>query len=123
VTYSRNSSARDRSIARQDADGARACQGHGWEMLAQLSDAVSASRYGTKARSGWPELLLMVESGRLDHGVVVLWEASRGDRKVGAWVSFIDSCRERHIKIYETQGEGRLYDPVGSSDDYHSLCT
>jgi site-specific DNA recombinase len=123
VIYSRNSSARERSVTRQDADGVRACGQHGWPIVAQLSDLVSASRYGHKARDGWTELLDLVEGDRLDHGgVIVLWEASRGSRQVGEWVNLVDQCRQRHIKMYETQGDGRLYDPAGSSDDYHTLC-
>jgi hypothetical protein len=41
-----------------------------------------------------------VRAGRFD--VVVLWEPSRGDRRLTGWSTFLDECRTRSMKVHIT---------------------
>jgi DNA invertase Pin-like site-specific DNA recombinase len=115
VSYARNSSKVAQSI-RGQLDGNRQ-----WaervevRLVAELSDGVSASRYAKRDRDAWAELLTLVPT--VD--VVLLWEASRGDRTLSSWVSFLDLCREHGTRIHAT-GHGTTYDPARPRD-YRSL--
>jgi DNA invertase Pin-like site-specific DNA recombinase len=115
VAYARNSSAKQRSIAAQAADNRAVVERAGWQLAAELSDGSSASRYATKVRANWTALLGMLS----DVDVVVLWEASRGDRTLASWVAFLDQCRERGVLIHAT-GHGSTYDPR-KPRDYRNL--
>lgn len=53
-------------------------QQHGWPIVAEYSDGVSASRFGRKARKEWHQLLEDLDEGLLD--VIITWEPSRADR-------------------------------------------
>jgi DNA invertase Pin-like site-specific DNA recombinase len=80
----------------------------GWRLAAELDDAgISASRFATKGRPDWEQLLGMIEAGRV--GAVVLWESNRGDRKLTQWSAFLDLCRERGVLIRVVTHE-RTYD-------------
>ena len=39
----------------------------------------------------------------------MLWESSRGDRKLATWAAFLDACRETNTRIYVTS-QARLFD-------------
>jgi DNA invertase Pin-like site-specific DNA recombinase len=47
--------------------------------------------------------------------VLVLWESSRGSRKVGQWVELIDLCEDRGVRIAVTT-HGRMYDAANARD-------
>jgi DNA invertase Pin-like site-specific DNA recombinase len=83
--------------------------------VAELSDGSSASRYATKGRDEWAELLRLVPE--LD--VVVFWEPSRGDRTLSSWVAFLDLCRDHEVLVHAT-GHGTTYDPR-KARDYRGL--
>jgi hypothetical protein len=51
--------------------------------------------------------------------VVMLWEASRGDRTLGTWIAFLDRCRELGVRIFDTS-RGKMLDP-GDARDYRGL--
>ncbi len=74
---------------------------------------LSAPRFATRDRPGYQRLLAGIDADKLD--VVVLWEASRGDRKLATWAQFLDACRERGTGIYITS-HGRLYDMANGRD-------
>jgi DNA invertase Pin-like site-specific DNA recombinase len=115
VTYSRNSDARQQSINGQQSSSRKFVETRGWVLVAELSDGLSASRYAKRRRDGWPELLELVPS--ID--VVVFPEASRGDRTLGSWVSFLDLCRDHGVLISAT-AHSTTYDPR-KPRDYRSL--
>lgn len=110
--YQRVSDGTDRSVAEQNSANESAAHGFGWETVS-FNDAVSASRFSSKARPGWDALVAGVEAGRFSY--VVLWEPSRGDRKLAAWARFLETCFETGTGIYVTS-HGRLYDLRNSRD-------
>src|SRR4051794_14622903 len=98
VPYSRNSSARQKSIDEQDAENLAVASVNGWTIAEVLSDPSSASRYATKVRKNWAQLVELLPS--ID--VVILWEPSRGDRTLSSWASFLDACRANGVRIHAT---------------------
>lgn len=115
VAYSRNSSAKQKSIDDQRAENRRSVEANGWRLIAELSDPVSASRYTSKTRDEWAALLAMLPV--ID--VVVLWEPSRGDRSLATWAGFLDACRVHGVLIHAVTHH-RTYDPRVARD-YRSL--
>lgn len=116
VVYGRNSSAKQKSIRDQLSLCVAEVAGQGWTLVGEpLSDPSSASRYKTKERANWAQLLQMLPT--VD--VVVLWESSRGDRTLSSWASFLDSCRENGVRIHALSHH-RTYDPR-SARDYKTL--
>lgn len=87
------------SIEDQERLGRQAVEAERWTLLDVLDDAGrSASRFATRGRPGWAELLAMIAAGRV--GVVVLWESSRGDRKLTEWSAFLDECRSKNVLLH-----------------------
>jgi site-specific DNA recombinase len=106
--YGRQSQASDRSINEQLESGRERAKTEGWHLAAEpFRDRVSASRRSTKQRDDWPKLVAGVEAGQA--GVVWLWESSRGDRKAWEWLRFLETCRDRGVRIY-IETDRRLYD-------------
>ncbi|HEY2194672.1 MAG TPA: recombinase family protein, partial [Actinomycetospora sp.] len=113
-------SGRARSLDEQHGDNAGAAEQQGWRLgEAYRDNSVSASRYSRKPRDGFAELMADLDTGRFGAGVLVIWESSRGSRRVGEWVDLIDVCAERGVLIYVTT-HGRTYDP-GNGRDRRSL--
>ena len=69
ATYSRNSSAKQKSINDQRAENRRAAQELGWTVPVELDDPSSASRHAPKVRRNWEKLLELLP----EVDVVVLW--------------------------------------------------
>ncbi len=84
VVYTRVSSdpnERGRSVTEQEAECRAVCERNGWAVAAVYSDNDrSASRYATKSRPEYRNLVRHIESGAAD--VVVVWESSRGTRSL-----------------------------------------
>ncbi|TVT52133.1 recombinase family protein [Amycolatopsis rhizosphaerae] len=78
-------------------------------------DSVSASKYGTKSRDDFTRLVADIESGRFKADGLLLWESSRGSRKVSEWASLIEACEERNILI-GVMSDGRVFDPANGRD-------
>jgi site-specific DNA recombinase len=92
---------RSRSVEQQGKENQTAADEHGWSVVARYADpGRSASRFARSERPEWPLLMADLKAGRLD--VVVMWESSRGDRKLTEWSSFLDLCRERGVLIHVT---------------------
>lgn len=49
----------------------------------------------------------------------MMWESSRGSRRVGEWVRLLELCEQRSVSIFVTT-HGRCYDP-GNGRDRRSL--
>lgn len=73
-------------------------------------EALSASRYATRARAGFERLVADLEAGRFGARILILWEPSRGSRKAGEWVRLVDACQALGVLVYVTS-HGRAYDP------------
>jgi site-specific DNA recombinase len=120
VTYSRNSSAKQKSINDQKADNRRVCEAGGWSVVAELDDPSSASRYATKVRQNWARLLELLP----DVDMVVLWEPSRGDRSLTSWAGFLDACRTHKVRTHKVRihavSHQTTYDPANPRH-YRSL--
>jgi DNA invertase Pin-like site-specific DNA recombinase len=106
--FSRESKGRGGPIDTQQEENAEHADDNGWPLLLRVSDEVSASSFGTKARVGWPVVHEWVRDELID--VLILWEISRGDRISDTWVPFLTLCALHGVKIYVTN-ETTLYDP------------
>jgi site-specific DNA recombinase len=115
--YTRLSKGPGRSLAEQETENREECARLGWQIYGVYSDAVSASRFGGKRREDWARLLTDLDARRF--AVLVLWEASRGDRGVASWMDLLDLCRERKVLIHITS-DGRTYD-MNRRRDWRSL--
>lgn len=111
---------RGKSVADQLAEGQEATDEHGWTLGRVFSDDNrSASRFARKVREDFAELLAHIESGRCE--LLILWESSRGSRKLVEWAGFLDLIREHGVLIYVVS-HGRTYD-CRISRDWKSLAT
>lgn len=113
AVYGRESQANVKSIDDQVAIGAGVVADQGWELAGTFDDGSSASRFARRARADWARLLDEIDAGRID--VVVVWELSRGSRKVGEWVTVLDHCRELGVRIHVVDHD-RTYDPTRAAD-------
>ena len=86
---------------------------------AYRDESISASRYSRKARGGFEALIQDLEHGQFSAQVLMIWESSRGSRRVGEWVSLLELCEQRSVNIFVTT-HGRVYDP-GNGRDRRSL--
>src|SRR5690625_4241949 len=106
-----------KSPAQQSEANARAVAAHGWEMHPQPYKDVDkgASRHSRVTRGGYAQLIADIESARFEADILVIWESSRGSRRVSEWARLIDLCADAGVKIYVTTHD-RLYDPSGGRD-------
>jgi site-specific DNA recombinase len=111
------------SLNDQGSDNAAAADDNEWRLhgTPYIDDGLSASRYATKKRDDFDQLVADLRSGptgresRFGADVLMLWESSRGSRQVGEWVSFIELCEAKQVRIWVTTHE-RLYDPRNGRD-------
>jgi DNA invertase Pin-like site-specific DNA recombinase len=105
------------SPQRQHEVNERHADSNGWELgeaYAELQ-AVSASRYSTKTRAAFDRLAADLASGAFGAEILILWESSRGSRKVGEWVQLIEACEGAGVSIYVTS-HSKMYDPADDRD-------
>jgi site-specific DNA recombinase len=119
VSYDR--SGRERSPGEQHKENVTAAGNIGVTLGASYREAkaISASRYSDKVRDDFARLLADLGSGQFNADVLVLWESSRGSRKVSEWVELIDVCERQGVSIFVTT-HGREYHP-GNARDRRSL--
>lgn len=114
LRVSLDKSGRQRSNREQQVDNRRA-----WSELtfgdAYEDVSISASRYSRRVRDGYGDLIADLRAGRFGADVLVLWEGSRGSRRVGEWVELIELCEQRLVHIAVTEDE-RTYDPANPRD-------
>lgn len=110
------------SLQDQAEDNEVSADEHDWELgEPYIDDGLSASRYARKRRDDFENLTADLSSGptgrdsRFGADILMLWESSRGSRKVGEWVSFIELCEAKQVLIWVTTHE-RLYDPSNGRD-------
>jgi DNA invertase Pin-like site-specific DNA recombinase len=114
-------SGRARSLAEQHADHFRVAGEQGWTLMGESyrDESVSASRYSRKTREGFDALIADLEQDRFGAQVLMIWESSRGSRRVGEWVRLLELCEQRAVSIFVTT-HGRSYEP-GNGRDRRSL--
>lgn len=115
LRVSRDASGRERSPEEQHGDNQRAADGRNWKLGKAYKDVGSASRYASKAREDFGKLMSDLEKGRFAASILILWESSRGSRKVSEWVRLIELCEEKQVCIFVTS-DGKLYDPSDARD-------
>jgi site-specific DNA recombinase len=115
LRVSQDTSGRERSPEEQHEDNQRAALELGYVLGEPYRDVGSASRYARKSRKGFDQLVDDLTAGRFGAGILMLWESSRGSRKVGEWVSLVELCEERGVRIHVTT-HGRTYDPANHRD-------
>jgi site-specific DNA recombinase len=107
----------DQSVIRQHEANLAACERAGWAPVEYDDPGLSASRFagrnGGASRKDWGRLLADLAAGRI--GVLVLWEASRGDRQLASWSALLDACRKHGVLIHVTS-EGYTYDVTRARD-------
>lgn len=108
------------SVKRQHADNSEAADRNGWRLGEPYDDNDRrASRYSDNAREDFTRLVEDLEAGRFGAQILILWESSRGSRKVWEWVRLIDACEAAAVQIFVTShrdGRGVLYDPADGHD-------
>lgn len=115
LRVSLDSSGREKSPEEQHGDNQRAADSRGWTLGKPYRDIGSASRYAKKARQDFDRLIADLEAGHFDANILILWESSRGSRKVGEWANLIELCEARGVKIFVT-ADAKLYDPREARD-------
>jgi site-specific DNA recombinase len=117
VRVSFDSSGRARSTEEQHDDNERAGQRHGFALNGEsYSDvSVSASRYSRKVRGDFARLLADLKAGRFGADVLVMWESSRGSRRVGEWATLVDLLEDARVRVFVTT-HSRMYDPANWRD-------
>jgi DNA invertase Pin-like site-specific DNA recombinase/DNA-directed RNA polymerase subunit RPC12/RpoP len=110
------------SIEAQGTDNEAAAEEQDWDLgEPYIDEGLSASKYARKRRDDFDQLVADLSSGPTGRDsafgadILMLWESSRGSRRVGEWVSFIELCEEKGVKIWVTTHE-RLYDPANGRD-------
>ncbi|MFI5799830.1 recombinase family protein [Streptomyces sp. NPDC051677] len=112
-----------RSVTEQHDDNVAATAEHDIE-LAQPYDGDndrSASKFATKRRADFEQLLADLRSGptgrESDFGadVLVLWENSRGSRRVSEWAILIELLEDKGVQVFVTVDD-RLYNPARPAD-------
>lgn len=92
------------------------CESRGWKYGASYSDnSKSASRYSRDVRGDFDQLIGDLEGDRFGARVLLLWESSRGSRRVDEWVRLIDLCELRKVYFW-VHTHNRLYDPANPRD-------
>jgi site-specific DNA recombinase len=115
LRVSKDKSGRERSNEEQHADNARAADRRGWMLGEAYRDVGSASRYARKARIDFGRLMADLDAGTFGADVLILWESSRGSRRLSEWVTLIELCEARAVKIFVTS-DAKLYDPTDARD-------
>jgi DNA invertase Pin-like site-specific DNA recombinase len=117
LRVSKDSSGRARSIDEQHHDNCRAGEAHGFTLAGEpYSDlSLSASRYARKPRGDFARLLADLHTGRFAADLLVLWESSRGSRRVGEWATLVDLLEDAHVRVHVTTHR-RTYDPANARD-------
>lgn len=117
LRVSRDREKSGKSPAQQHEENARAVASHGWDLHPEPYTDVDrgASRHSRSTRDGYAQLIADIEVSRFGADILVIWESSRGSRRVSEWATLIDLCADAGIRIYVTAHD-HLYDPSRSRD-------
>jgi DNA invertase Pin-like site-specific DNA recombinase len=116
LRVSHDKSGREKSQQEQTADNRKAARTFGVDKFGTAyKDTGSASRHARKARDDFARLLADLDADRFNADVLVLWESSRGSRKVSEWCRLIELCETAGVRIGVTT-HNRIYDPANARD-------
>lgn len=117
LRVSRDRAKEGKSPAQQHDENARAVAAHGWSLhpVPYTDVDKGASRHSRAKRDGYAQLIADIKSSRFEAEILVIWESSRGSRRVSEWAALIDLCADASIKIYVTAHD-HLYDPSRGRD-------
>ncbi|MEO3853540.1 recombinase family protein [Acrocarpospora sp. B8E8] len=118
LRVSKDKSGKMKSPAQQHDENQPSCARHGITLLDdpyREKRAVSASRFSTDVRDEFERLMEDLRTGQFGADVLVLWENSRGSRRVIEWVTLLDVLEARGILVHVTT-HGRTYDPRNARD-------
>jgi DNA invertase Pin-like site-specific DNA recombinase len=117
LRVSKDASGRLRSVDEQDAENRQAAEAHGWTLGEPYIEAAaaSASRYARKRRPGFDRLVADLETGRFRAEVLILWEPSRGSRRLSEWARFLEQLEARGVRLHVTS-HSRTYDLTNPRD-------
>jgi DNA invertase Pin-like site-specific DNA recombinase len=116
LRVSHDRSGRERSPDEQHDEIAAAAESAGWTLIGSgYRDTTSASRFARKGRNGFDRLVTDLEDDRFDADMLILWESSRGSRRVGEWLRLIELCEDRGVRIH-VHLHHRTYDPANPRD-------
>ncbi len=116
LRVSQDRSQRARSVDEQHTENERAASSNGWTLGQPYQDNDrSASRYAKKVREGYDTLIADLRADRFAADVLVLWESSRGSRKVSEWVELLELLEQRDVKVHVVS-HARTYDPSNHRD-------
>lgn len=93
-----------KSPDQQHADNTVAATSRGWQLHpdSYRDDDRSASRYAKRDREDFKRLIEDLKADRFGAGIRILWESSRGSRRVSEWLLLVELCEERGILIFVT---------------------
>lgn len=67
----------------------------GWEVIGEVEETGSASRYAHKQRDEWTDVLKAIESRKMD--ALLTWEFSRATRDLEAFTQLRDACARNDV--------------------------
>lgn len=109
-------SGRSRSTEEQHDDNVKIADTYRVSLGVPYEDTNrSASRYARRVREDFDSLLTDLRTDRFGADVLVLWESSRGSRKVAEWVELIELLEQRGVRILVTT-HNRIYEPTNPRD-------
>jgi DNA invertase Pin-like site-specific DNA recombinase len=108
---------REKSHDEQHSENGPAAKRHGITPAkrAAYRETGSASRYSKRKRDDWPRMMAELRGGTFGADVLIMWESSRGSRKVGEWVELLDVAEEQSKLIFVTTHD-RIYNPANPRD-------
>lgn len=117
LRVSRDQSRKGKSPAQQHKENTASVEEQGWTLHPEpyRDNDRSASRYARKKREDFDRLVEDIKGGLFDADVLVLWELSRGSRRVSEWTAMLELLADTEIRIWVTSNE-RLYDPASDDD-------
>lgn len=118
LRVSQDGSGRERSNDEQHHENDRWLSRSGdlsWSDLPAYRDVGSASKFQTRSRDAFDQLISDLAGGRFGADVLLLWIGSRGSRKASEWITLVELCEENGVQIAVTTDD-RMYDPASPRD-------
>ncbi|MFZ3595829.1 recombinase family protein [Streptomyces sp. BH104] len=117
LRVSNDRSKQRRSVTEQHDENVAATAEHGITLGKPYDgdNDKSASRFATKRRADFEQLISDLKNGEFGADVLVLWENSRGSRRVSEWAVLIELLEEQGVLVFITTDD-RLYDPSRAAD-------
>lgn len=102
---SQDTTGRGRSVEEQEKECRAWAAREGWEVVEVYPEKGSASRFATRSRGVWAEVLKAI--ARRDADALLTWEASRTGRDLAGYTELRDACIAAGVKLGYS---GTIYD-------------